>query len=149
MIIQQKHNADAYLWENAVLSARQNSNEQRTNKEKERQKEGENVDDYNDPDHDFRQPYQIYLDGKFVCPDEDILLCNVETTDTATGIFNLMHKVRIYATEKGMFYMIEEKDIGRKVTAIDRDTALQYMSNNAAYIVTEGYDKIFGKPERG
>ena len=83
----------------------------------------------------------LYIDGKAVNPEEDICLM-----EYCEGAFL---SERIYATKRRTFYKITKCATERdRAEIIQRGDVRRELNKNPAYILTEGYDAVFGKPKR-
>ena len=90
--------------------------------------------------------------GKLVEPAEDILLCRVEISADILGEdpFESGRVERIYATEQGLLYMVIDHQPPRtEVKEISESEAGRYLASHADSVNIEGYQKAFGKLERG
>lgn len=88
------------------------------------------------------QKKYYYIGKKSYCVDDATILCSFSDT---------LHTVSLYVSKQGAFFteVYSEIDHRTEVSVISEQDALEIMDSNAAYIVTENYDRIFGKPEQG
>ena len=93
---------------------------------------------------------KLYMNGRAFIPKKDILICNVCETDpmklafAGTEIYE-----RIYATTKGTFYKVRNTERRKEARILSKEEAFSFLEENAAYIITDNYDSVFGEPERG
>lgn len=82
------------------------------------------------------------INGKLYSVTDALLLCVCEGAFFGT--------LSLYCTKKRAFFTVEE-DIfgGTKANTIDKKTAQKLLSDNAAGIINENYEKVFGKVAKG
>ena len=89
-----------------------------------------------------QQQKEFIIDGKMYSTAEALLLYSFETP--------MLGKLKIYRTNKGAFFTVEEGELERtQVKVIDSDTARKLMNKNPAGIVNANYIKVFGKVQKG
>lgn len=92
---------------------------------------------------------KIYMNGKAFFPQKDFMICNVQEYEEIPSFTKPVEYERIYATKKGTFYKVKKERGKTEACIISKQDALCFLYENAAYIVTENYDAVFGEPERG
>ena len=93
---------------------------------------------------------KIYMNGKAYIPEKDILICNVQESDPLMCSLAVTAEYeRLYATTKGAFYKVKWTTKRKSACILSKEDAAAFLEENAAYILTSNYDKVFGQPERG
>lgn len=82
-----------------------------------------------------------YIGGKSYSPDDARRLCTAH---------RIMDTVTLYTTAKGAFFAVAESQVdGETVKLMDEAEARAFMDENAAGIDIDGYNTVFGEPEKG
>lgn len=82
------------------------------------------------------------INGKLYSVTDALLLCVCGD--------ELFETISLYRTKKGAFFTVEENSFsGTKANIVDRKTAQKLLSDNAAGIINENYEKVFGKVAKG
>lgn len=82
------------------------------------------------------------INGKLYSVTDALLLCVCEGDFFGT--------LSLYRTKKGAFFTVEENIFGgTKANTVDRKTAQKILCDNAAGIINENYEKVFGKVAKG
>lgn len=91
----------------------------------------------------------FFVNGKTVIPEEDLLLCDVHDDSAELEFTFSATYERLYATSNKVFYKIAKKIKRTDITEVTQEEAKQFINNNVAYVKTDNYIAVFGKPERG
>lgn len=91
---------------------------------------------------------KFYVDGKILIPDEDLLLCEVPGNNLLFEQFD-GEGTKVYATLKRTFYKVVNSKKRMDIALMSEDETMNFLNKNPAYVVTDNYDKLFKKPERG
>lgn len=92
------------------------------------------------------QKQVYYLGGYSYSPDTSTPLC------CNRGVFEC---VTLYKSPKGTFFTIRESTVynvridGAAVEVLSESDARSFMDEHAEDIITENYNRIFGKPKQG
>lgn len=89
---------------------------------------------------------RFYVGGRWYSPDNATPLCRDR------GIFET---VTLYQTPKGAFFTFRESTVaglgidGAAVEILSKAAARLFMDEHTAGIITETYNRLFGKPKEG
>lgn len=90
----------------------------------------------------MKQQNGYIINGKLYSIADALLLCVCGS--------ELFETISLYRTKKGAFFTVEENSFGGiKVNTVDRKAAQRLLNDNAAGIINENYEKVFGKVEKG
>lgn len=90
----------------------------------------------------MKQQQEYIINGKLYSVADALLLCVCGD--------ELFETLSLYRTKKGAFFTVEENIFGgTKANTIDRKAAQRLLNDNAAGIINENYEKVFGKVAKG